>query len=630
MEGTTERERTEFGSFLREVGHELVEARNSSVPSIPTPRADWRKLATPVKAVPGESLRGLVSRACAANHLPNSYGILQYLGQQHRNRVRVSEDPNIDPAELAYAIGVPEDDIRSRRYLSLEPSSVSFFGLKLRIPALETRVRRFAPTALLDRDKNFHRATWELRDLPFCLEHWDMLQDRCGCEGNGIVQGWTRTLTRIGECDSCGDPLALLEPFAVPQEMRPALEILAGLVDPIPSRRKNVEHRIPEQLRTADRSAVFDLVVRLADALDPEAKAKTFEEPSERLYALHEACVALMAWPRGVDDLRWHHTTKESTIRSIKCDWFGLLPLTEASQAAAGGSPSKVCAIQPIGIRPATQTARLSPEVLQSAWEHGILTQHHRVHGARSLPAFDPTELVALGESWRERIEPKGFAYDLGISYHGVEQLAALGTIIADGVALPGTGPHFEPRTVAEFLAKLAQPTMPLQRDTLPLVEAVTLIGGRPKPWGPILHALTSGGIKFAVREGSRRIDRIMICQADVGKICKMSFDRSQHHQTRFSDRMNQRDALEMLNVCPSGDRLLAGLPAKGRCPKTYSVEDVERRARQIVSIPEIAAHLGENPINTFNWLCDQGFREVFPGAWDRTVLNALCSAPKV
>lgn len=623
MDGTTDLQRTPFARFLREVGGELAEERGRRVQPSPRSGADWRHLSTATVPIPKESLRGLVYRACAANDLPNSWGLLQYLGQQHRNRVLVSEDPNIDPAELAFAIGVADHEVYSRRY-QLESGRLSFFGLELNPRSINTRDRRFSPVAFQRSGVRFHRALWELRDIPFCLEGWDMLQDMCGCERKGVVQGWTRTLTRIDECDRCGDPLHWMEPFEVPVAMRPALEVLAAILDIDSERRLDAAQLLPKDLRDANRSTMFDLTVRIANAIDPDAQYRHTELAGERLDALHQACVAISAWPSGIDQITWHTTTGDEALRKIKSCWFGLQPTSgerRAGSLVTGLTQSKPATV---GIRRATEIAKLSPEVLLAAWEHGLLTKHRRVHGGRVLPAFDPSELRDLSLEWQDRVEPDAFAHSLGISYHGVEQMIALGVIVADARALPGTGPHFSSKNAARLIAKLTGPRLPPTNNMVPLSCAVTFIGGRPKPWGPILRALINGEMPFALQAATRPIDRIMIRCEDAPKVCAMSFDRTQYPDVSFSERMVQRDALELLNVSPAGGRLVRGLSTTGQNPKTFAVADVERRAAEIVSLPEVAAHMRTELSAAFKRLQDMHAREIIPGGWDRSILASL------
>lgn len=54
-----------------------------------------------VRAMPGESLRGLIARACHDNFLPNSWGLLKVTGLLNRNVVNVSESLDIDAKKLA-------------------------------------------------------------------------------------------------------------------------------------------------------------------------------------------------------------------------------------------------------------------------------------------------------------------------------------------------------------------------------------------------------------------------------------------------------------------------------------------------------------------------------------------------
>ena len=410
MNGAAGRERTHFGSFLRGVGRELSTAAQQRSAAIAPGGPNWRQLFKGTTPIQGESLRGLVARACQRNDLPNSWGLLQHLGQRHRNRVLVAEDPHIDPAELAYAIRVAEQEVSARRYEPIGPQRWSFFGLDLNRSGIERRVRRFSPTALRSAGGQYHRATWELSDIPFCFEGWDMLQDRCGCEANGAIQGWTRTSTKIEECDLCGDPLHWLEPFPVPATMQPALSILRSLVDPSPERRESAQDRLLPELRNADRSTAFKLVMRIAAAIDPDAGLRPIDDPAGRLHALHSACRALEHWPDGIDAVRWHPHTSSAAIRSIQTSWFGLAPIPTRDRSKTPPLGKPRIQARPIGIRTATEIANLSPEVLIKAWDHGFVPRHHRIYGTRTLPAYDPEELSSFKKDWRERIDPQAFA----------------------------------------------------------------------------------------------------------------------------------------------------------------------------------------------------------------------------
>lgn len=612
---------TAFGDFLRDVRLENAERHGAGVPSVRARPLEWRRLFSGVTPVAGESLRGLVCRACTMNHLPNSWGLLQYLGLPHRNRVLVAESSDIDPAELAYAIRVPAHEACARRYDDLGNGHVSFFGLDVHAGRIDKRVRRFSPAAL--RERAHHRATWELRDVPFCLEGWDMLQERCWCRSRGVVQGWTRTSSAVDECDDCGDPLAWVEPFRVPHDMRPALGILAALIDPSSEVRAGVAARLPEAIRDADRSRMFRLVIGMANGVDPHAADHSIEEPRARLHGLWSACRALMRWPTGMDDLVWHEDLAPTTVRRMLKDWIALPPVNAPVSAQLRPTAAKKTA-EAVGIRRATEIAGLSPEVLLAAWDHGLLARHRRKHGVRIMAAFDPVELAAFGDAWRRRVPPDTVAHDrLGISRHGVEQLAMIGELVAEGPAIPGTGPHFLPETIDAYVAWFTDPHAWSDfEDAVPLVDVMRRISRRAKPWGPVLRMLRDGTVPFTLSPGERVVRRLLIPEDNARRIVASTFDRSAYETpgmpSPFADRMIQRDALELLNAGVKGTAAQIGIAPIGRNPRTYDVAEIERLAAEIVMIPEISALTGEDGPTIRRRLIRENAVPLRPGVWSR------------
>jgi hypothetical protein len=617
------RERTPFGAFMRRVGGELADARRTVAVAPARQDSTWRRLSMETTPIPGESLRGLIARACNRNYMPNSWGLLQHMGQLYRNRVLVSEDENIDPAQLAYAIRVSEAEVLLRRYEPLKRGHVSFFGLDVHRRRIGARVRRFSPTSL--KKKSYHRAAWELRDLPFCLESWDMLQDRCGCERNGVIQGWTRTLNGIENCDRCGDPLGWLKPFPVPSEMKSALGILKAIVDPSTEIRDLARDRLPEALRNTDRSELFGFVAKVAKTLDPYAGEHPINSPSERLKGLHEACYALSRWPRGFYDLDWPSDAVKTRIRSLRSEWeelgrheHGSASVADPHSAGASKIPASYArSKRPIGLRPATELTRMESETLQAVWDAGLVTRHERSHGTKRLAAFDPDELVRLAKDWRTRHTPQDVAEKLGIPRYGVEQIVAAEALKADAVALPGTGPHFRPETLTRFLEVFEAARYELQ-NPVALQQIVLRIGGRPKPWGPLLGALHKGKLPYLLRPGRSLVHRLHVNEQDADRIVAMRFEPDGGAMTVLCSTMNQKDALELLNAGPNNARVLRDLPSMGINPKSYSVGDVVRLANDIVCVPEIAATRGLSAGAAYGWLHAQGVRERFPGAWCR------------
>lgn len=453
-----------------------------------------------------------------------------------------------------------------------------------------------------------------------------MLQKRCWCRPAGVVQGWTRTSSATHECDDCGEPLAWIESFPVPDDMRPALRILAALVDPSPMVRAEARSLLPEPIRDADRSRMFRLIVAMANDVDPDAAHRSIEEPRERLYGLWSACDALMRWPTGIEGLTWAKGVSSTSLRRTMNEWTTLLP-HEASRPHLRRSGT-VANDGPVGIRRATEVARLSPEVLLTAWDNGLVTQHRRRHGEKTMAAFDPAELVALGDAWYSRVAPDTVAHDrLGVSLHGVEQLVAIGELVADGPSIPGTDPHFRPETVDAYVSCFTAPgAWTALTDAVRLIDVMRRIGKRAKPWGPVLKMLRDGTIPFDLSEDDVLVRRILISAESARKVVAATFDRSDYETpgapSPFSDRMVQRDVVELLNASPNLTAAQIGLAPTGRNPKTYPVAEIERIATEIVMIPEISALTGHGGPTILQRLIRDKAVPIRPGVYSRSILD--------
>lgn len=88
--------------------------------------------------------------------------------------------------------------------------------------------------------------------------------------------------------------------------------------------------------------------------------------------------------------------------------------------------------------------------------------------------------------------------------------------------------------------------------SALSIRAAMKMIGGREKPWGPALVAMTSGKVTFHLKNGSGRFaDRILIEADQLDKIVAMDFDRSGYPRFAFESLLNRRDSEELLNLNP-------------------------------------------------------------------------------
>ncbi|WP_206240471.1 TniQ family protein [Novosphingobium terrae] len=797
-------ERTPFGQYVRQVGAGLSSQR----PPAPAPsREGWSRLRKEVAPRPGESLRGLVYRCCAINDLHNSWSILKSLGLRYRNQVMISEDPNIELEQLAHAIGVEDGEVIGRCYPGLGNSHRSFYGLRLGRGAVEWSLRRFSPLAFradreaavraaessgrqsIDRDHGYHRATWELADIPFCVDHWDMLHDACPCETGDVPQRWTRTVTQLHDCDRCGNSLADLRSYPVPEDMRKALTLIKALVHPIEAERESALDALPPALRQVDRNQIYSVFMQLVEVFDPDAVNYPIERARDRLNGLWKAADYLQRWPNSHDELAFRPGTSAnsilSTSRALKRlaqaanlklgDPRRLLPSTRTAAKDAPKSssnlgwgidgavdgleasivpdhmwpalsiisalahPADEIRISAIGalppalrhvdrdltfdilkqlagvfspptpsdqiaapqdrlqglwkaadilhrwpasledmvfdasVRPSTMikinralndfgwavarskpsdsphrglpvihmppagqgnpiskvealgVSKLASETLELAWDEGLVTRLLRLHGRRLVRAYAAAEVQSLGEEWNSRITPDSLAYDLGISYHGVEQLTALGILEADGPAFAGTGPHFMPGTVDDFFSRLEEQASrnrlmvphPME-DPVRLVDAMRHVWGRPKPWGPVFRQLLDGDLHFEISPGTQVADSVLIASSSIPAVQAARFERSRFPAT-FSPYLIRRDALVLLNINPKRYSVaLQKLPVCGQFSNLYLVDDVEDLARRWISLREIATRLNMPATTAAKALRAADLQEIRRKIWDR------------
>ena len=261
----------------------------------------------------------------------------------------------------------------------------------------------------------------------------------------------------------------------------------------------------------------------------------------------------------------------------------------------------------------------MSPETLIGFWQTGVVTPHRKPFGDRIMPAFDRNELMQLSGQWHDRIEPQTFANRTGLSLHGIEQLIAGGTLAATAPSLPGKAPNITSAEIADFLARVQANAHTAVDEPITLKESMFAVGGRQKPWGPAFECLLGGRIAYVLLDGEALlVDRILVSRSMAKQIGSLCFDRAAFPKFQFSNTMVQREALSTLNISATGTRVLKGLAVSGTTTQIYQVADVERRAREVITISEIAFALGVTLPVALRRLRDAKLKPTMPGAWLR------------
>ena len=591
----------------------------------------------PIVPFAGESLRSLVARSCFENDIPNSFGLLKPLGLLVRNRVRVSEGDDVRSDELAHAMKMPESEVASRRYEALGLGYVDFFGVQVNRMRINNGTRRFAPAALATNPH--HRALWELRDLPFCLESWDMLRDTCPCsfEGTPTVQRWTRTQSDVSECDSCGEQLSQLAKQLVPDEYRSDLSLLTELLSPTLNKHRKLSKFLPAAIASTDRGRIYDCLRLLCDIAKGGRIDGLEDEFADKILRWHAACRALRNWPNAVpgtwidDDVGhspyayrlelYHDLASEpsTTMIEFKKRTGSLRPLIKrklATNSAKAKAPKlaaekvqkaeqrrkarqererrKAEAKRFVGIRPAYEAAKLDPATLLQARDEGLLTKHQRRHGPRLVPAFDINEVAVFGAAWNARIPVSKVSFDFRISHHGIEQLVALNAIQATGLRFEDENPKFMRQDITSFLKQLISKKTNSPGPWSTLKEAMHQIDDRPKPWGPVMAEIVAGKLTYRLPDGFvSDLSTVEILTSDIPAITQLHFDRSKHTAVNFKLSMIQRDVCELFNLSETRSKDVGFLPSSGEAPKRYECSLAEGARSELISHNELARRFG-------------------------------------
>jgi hypothetical protein len=563
-------------------------------------------------AIPGESGRGLLARALGAHNIPNSWIILQKVGLAHRNRVLVTEDADVDIPRLEHLIHVDGGELANRRIPPAAAKHRDFHGICIHDSSLETRVRRFSPAALAaaaaERPPHM-RALWELRDLPYCIEGWDILQDTCGC---GVKQGWTR-ITKIDRCDDCGRHLVdTVASIPVPEELRHALALPALLASPVPADHARARALLPEAIANQDRDRLYHAFARLRSALQPLRSGRIDDD----LLAIHAAAEAIMDWPRGVSEL-----SKPDNLRQQ--EWWNRLDLyrglgEHANRFAQRGKGNFDPETSLLGARPASELTKIWVATLLRFHKQGAFTGHERLHGTRLVPAFDRAELLEFAPRYLNRLSQFDVATRLGITLYGVEQLVALGAISPTAPTLSDEQPFYGKGDLQPLLDAIAGKSCRKVPCPIQLRAAAQVIGGRRKDWGAILFALSRGQIAFTLSDdGDSLVGRIDVAATDVERIAAINFETSAYPAATFSPTMPKRDALDTLNLA-GNTPILDGVPYTGVRPKAYAVKDVVDLAETCITMLEVARRGRVTTCDALRMLNKAGVTFHADGRWDR------------
>lgn len=554
----------------------------------------------------------------------------------------LAEEMEVDPRELLLrAMPIIKEGVGHCGF-------TRFRGLTVPVTLIEKRCRRIAPAALSIAP--YHRSLWDLRLFPVCLETGQILIDDCGnpaCEGGAL--GWRQTLG-IDRCEHCMADLIESQTSEMSTDLVAELRCVARLFQV--EERENVLATLPPPIAGSGGKVAVELLLRLLTVIDPNLKpfrnALHRADPLVLASAVAGAWNMMTDWPHGFEKFAIEKISKREaihldgnggeTIRFLKTKETSTVSAEVAEIAREtrdtmdlGGGRANEVANRTVSIKPAATLLSLATaEVAQHRRDGNLRIEIVIDERERLQPMFNRSEIEAIADGISSRMGLDSFAWKLGVSRNGAEQLVEMGYL--DLLDHPFFRARYDaPQVTAasseRFLESLNGPVISsLDKDEVPLSIAMKIIGGRLKPWGPVLSKLVDGSLPFRIKDGSTfLVRRLVVKRKALPIILGLHFADPTAPNVPISDSISKADAQEILNIGgKEGVQLFADVPTrKGDRKKSLMVDAVIDLGRRHITSAELALRRNVSVQKAYNDAFEKGVPYLGPAGFCRSTAEA-------
>lgn len=184
------------------------------------------------------------------------------------------------------------------------------------------------------------------------------------------------------------------------------------------------------------------------------------------------------------------------------------------------------------------------------------VVQLSRGGGERNAFAtYDANDLAASGVEFRDKLRAVIGASRLGVTANGLEQLIclqAIKEICDERVRAVCAGRQVSSSAFESFIGRLKDAASDEKDLIVPAYNALGAIGGRSKPYGPLLVAMADGRVPFAMRPGEGPLlGRVQFTERDAADIADFQFEEDRYPDFDFATTITRIDAIDVLNVTP-------------------------------------------------------------------------------
>lgn len=541
------------------------------------PRRPAVPLRIPITPRDDESLIGLVARATRENVLESTSLILASAGMRLLHPGTLSRDGLPYAASLATVLGCRQAEIEERCYPNdpeAGPQVVRFGEAALIKSDLKHERRRISPASL--KVVPYHRAQWLCSLLPFCPESLELLSDRCPHCAEPL--GW-RVSWGIEVCEHCRTTIKDSVGQQLPSELEQDYRLFARLISPVPAVRREALAGLAPEISALAPSVLLYLMLQLGricgegemtlprqawGRADPVILARTVSRGAE----------LIGKWPRRlqawVDDRAAQAGRSDATIlrpfiKSLR--EMGLpqtapaaqIPVVQAALPNIFVHLNRVFADVDGGRLLGNETCKalvINADKLRRLREEGLIRfDMHLESKDRTRVQYDARQVEEIARARKESAPCTRLEQQLSLPHYAIEQLACLGLVTAElhpAIRCIDRELRLAKASIAVFTSALktdrgkGRPP----REAVRLGTAVRLIGGRCKPWGPLLAAMIGGEIPYwFVDRPGKFLNKVLVRLTDIGPFADTPFNEAVWPNFPFDTTVTQIDAAELLNI---------------------------------------------------------------------------------
>jgi hypothetical protein len=593
--------------------------------SVPVPR-----LLFPLEPQPNETLLGFVVRCVERNRLGTPVSFMRAVGLELKVKGDFLTRLQAELPALAQALSMSVETLQGLwgAMPPTEDRKRRLGGVWLRPALIEQSTRRVPPS--LDADAA-DDARWMIRPFEFCSDRWEMLIDHCPSRWCGKVLTWPRA-DSLHLCRHCGTPLNNAPRRAIPRQARPWLQWIMTLFSEDEAMWRTGVGRVPPYFKVETPTEVFELLLAFRHAF----KVSGAEPSDEILDAPEDECAQgdwrnwvaaarfMLEHPRSHWDIlqkqasreraafhlafkRIAHNSNVPIVRSelTRINGDAGHPTTHSLSRGWRSTPEMTANV-------AAKELGVTPGSLKQLVEAKLLTPL-RTRGAKDrINLYAKADIEALNAACGEGMSSSWFRSNSALPEIAVEQLAGLCHLefCQNPAALLLYGDRYLRSDMAKPVLKKIRsaPAPPDLNNWIPLSEAFTGVGGREKPWGPVLAAWLTGGLPGGLASNRKSGPPVLFISAAVARGLVMggpsadpwfSFTFEQYGDLR-RDWFSSGETAAYLNCSAVEISYLLEKghlrPLAGYARTRYGRREVEEFARSWMNTREAAARLGVSP----------------------------------